>query len=97
MTKWALMKIKPSKSQRLSIRKGMRDDRTVFSAGGEKIPLLAEQPIRSLGREYTSELSDRQIGRVIQKQLREGLMKINSSQLPGKLKRVSTSSHSVSG
>ncbi|KAL7836380.1 hypothetical protein AOLI_G00276640 [Acnodon oligacanthus] len=83
---WARMKIKPSKSRSLSIRKGVRDDRTMLSAGGEKIPLLADQPIRSLRREYTSELSDRQMGRRVQKQLREGLMKINSSQLPGKLK-----------
>ena len=76
------MKIKPAKSRSLSIRKGVRDDRTVFSAGGEKIPLLAEQPIRSLGREYTSELSDRQMGRTAQKQLREGLARIDNSQLP---------------
>lgn len=39
----------------------MRDNRTLFSAGGEKIPLLAEQLIGSLGREYTSVLSDRQM------------------------------------
>ncbi len=80
------MKIKPSKSRSLSIRKGVRDDRTVFTAGGEKIPLLKEQPVRSLGREYTPELSDRQMGKLVQKQLREGLEKIDSSQLPGKLK-----------
>nr|XP_061819532.1 uncharacterized protein LOC133608354 [Nerophis lumbriciformis] len=83
---WARMKIKPAKSRSLSIRKGVRDDRTVFTAGGEKIPLLAEQPIRSLGREYTAELSDRQMGRVVQKQLKEGLVRIDGSQLPGKLK-----------
>ena len=82
LTVWARMKIKPAKSRSLSIRKGVRDDRTVFSAGGEKIPLLAEQPIRSLGREYTSELSDRQMGRTAQKQLREGLARIDNSQLP---------------
>ncbi len=86
LTAWARLKIKPSKSRSLSIRKGVRDDRTIFTAGGEKIPLLAEQPIRSLGREYTTELSDRQMGRMVQKQLREGLTRIASSQLPGKLK-----------
>ena len=86
LTVWARMKIKPAKSRSLSIRKGVRDDRTVFTAGGENIPLLAEQPIRSLGREYTSELSDRQMGRTVQKQLREGLARIDNSQLPGKLK-----------
>ncbi len=55
--------------------KGLRDDRTVFTAGGEKVPLLKEQPVRSLGREYTPELSDRQMGKLVQKQLREGLEK----------------------
>lgn len=86
LTLWARMKIKPSKSRSLSIRKGVRSDRTVFMAGGEKIPLLAEQPIRSLGRQYTSELSDRQMGRLVQKQLTDGLARIDNSQLPGKLK-----------
>ncbi len=86
LIQWARMKIKPSKSRSLSIRKGVRDDRTEFTAGGEKIPLLKEQSVRSLGREYTSELSDRQMGKLVQKQLREGLEKIDSSQLPGKLK-----------
>ncbi len=80
------MKIKPSESRSLSIRKRVRDDRTVFTAGGEKLPLLKEQSVRSLGREYTPELSGRQMGKLVQKQLREGLEKINSSQLPGKLK-----------
>ncbi len=86
LIQWARMKIKPSKSRSLSIRKGVRDDKKVFTAGGEKIPLLKEQSVRSLGREYTSELSDRQMGKLVQKQLREGLEKIDSSQLPGKLK-----------
>ncbi len=69
LIKWARMKIKPSKSRSLSIRKGVRDDMTVFTAGGEKIPLLKEQSVRSLGREYTQELSDRQMGKLVQKQL----------------------------
>lgn len=86
LTAWARMKIKPAKSRSLSIRKGVRDDSTVFTAGREKIPLLAEQPIRSLGREYTPKLSDRQMGRTVQKQLKEGLARIDSSQFPGKLK-----------
>ncbi len=36
LMQWARMKIKPSKSRSLSIRKGARDDRTMFTAGGEK-------------------------------------------------------------
>ncbi len=45
-----------------------------------------EQSVRSLGREYTSELSDRQMGKLVQKQLREGIEKIDNRLLPGKLK-----------
>lgn len=86
LTGWARMKIKLAKSRSLSIRRGVRDDRMVFTAGGEKIPLLVEQPIRSLGKEYTAELSDRQMGKMVQKQLKEGVTRIDNSQLPGKLK-----------
>lgn len=50
---WARMKIKPSKSRSLSLRRGVRNDSTIFVIGGEKIPLLSEQPIKSLGRQYT--------------------------------------------
>eukprot|EP00064_Thunnus_orientalis_P004215 superscaffoldBa00000377_g4226 len=80
------MKIKPSKSWSLLIRKGLRNNNIVFVTGGEEIPWLAEQPIRSLGRQYTSELSDRQMGRLAQKQLADGMAKIDRSQLPGKHK-----------
>ncbi len=34
LIQWARMKIKPLKSRSLSIRKGVRDDMTVFTAGG---------------------------------------------------------------
>ncbi|CAM4624187.1 unnamed protein product [Leuciscus chuanchicus] len=54
--------------------------------GGEKIPLLSEQPIKSLGRQCTAEFTDKQMGRTVMKQLSEGLAKIDLSQLPGKYK-----------
>lgn len=49
----------------------MRNDRTVFKAGGKKIPLLVEPPIWSLGKEYTAELLARQRGRL--RQMRDGM------------------------
>lgn len=64
----------------------MRTDKTVFLAGGKKIPLLSEKLIKSLGREYTADLSIQQTGRLVQKQLAHGLARIESSQLPGKHK-----------
>ena len=86
LTAWARMKIKPSKSRSLSLRRGVRNDHTTFVAGGEKIPLLCEQPIRSLGRQYSAELSDKQMGRTVTKQLMDGLARIDKSQLLGKHK-----------
>ncbi|RXN29065.1 hypothetical protein ROHU_018794 [Labeo rohita] len=83
---WARMKIKPSKSRSLSLRRGVRNDNTIFVVGGEKIPLLSEQPIKSLGRQYTADLSDKQIGKTVMKQLSDGLARIDQSQLPGKFK-----------
>ncbi len=83
---WARMKIKPAKSRSLSLRKGVRSDHTIFVAGGEEIPLLANQSVRSLGRTYTADLSDRQMGETVRKQLADGLARINQSQLPGKYK-----------
>ncbi|CAJ1071391.1 PREDICTED: uncharacterized protein LOC107738138 [Xyrichtys novacula] len=80
------MKFKPQKSRSLSLRKGERNDRVTFTIGGEVIPLIADQPIRSLGRLYTSGLSDKDMGKTILQQLSEGLSKIDSSQLLGKHK-----------
>lgn len=82
---WARIKIKPSESRSLSLRRGVRND-TIFVVSREKIPLLSEQPIKSLERQYTAELSDKQMGRTVIKQLTDGLSRIDQSQLPEKYK-----------
>lgn len=82
---WAQMRIKPSKSQSLSLRR-VRNDSTIFVVGGEKIPLLSEWPIKSLGRKYMAEVLDKQMERTVMKQLSEDLAKIDQSQLLGKYK-----------
>ncbi|KAL6468408.1 hypothetical protein MHYP_G00240850 [Metynnis hypsauchen] len=66
---WARMRIKPSKSRSLSILKGARNDLISFAVDGERIPLLAEQPVRSLGRLYTADLSDTHMPATIMQQL----------------------------
>ncbi|XP_028448018.1 uncharacterized protein LOC114564703 [Perca flavescens] len=81
---WARMKFKSQKSRSLSLRKGERTD--TFTISGEDIPRIVDQPIRSLGRLYTSGLSDKDMGKIILRQLSEGLSKIDASQLPGKYK-----------
>lgn len=85
------MKIKPAKSWSLSIRKGMRRDRIVFM-----IPLLLEQPIRTLGRDCTADLSDKQVVRLVEKQLAHSLSKTDSSRLPVKLSCGATVSNCFS-
>lgn len=81
---WARMKIKPSKSWRLYLRRGVRNDSTVI-VGERKFP-SSETPIKTLGRQYMAEFSDKQMGRVMMKRLSEILAEIDQSQLPGSYK-----------
>lgn len=55
---WARMKIKPSKSRSLSLRRGVRNNNNIFVVGGENILLASEQPSKSLGRQYSEGLTD---------------------------------------
>lgn len=73
-------------SRSLSLQKGKRNDRVTFTIGGENIPRIANQPINSLGRQYTSSVSYKEVGKTILQQLSAGLAKMDSSQLPGKYK-----------
>lgn len=84
LVSWARKMIKPSKSQSLNLQKGVKNDKTIFVAGGDKTPLLVQQPIQHMGRQYTIELSDKHLGNTIQKQLSDGLSRIDQSQIPGK-------------
>ncbi|KAJ8278106.1 hypothetical protein GJAV_G00083880 [Gymnothorax javanicus] len=87
------MRIKPAKSRNLSIRKGVRSDNISFSVDGEKIPLLVDQPVWSLGGLYTADLSDKHMAASVSFQLLDGLRKLDQSLLPGKFKVLSI--HSV--
>lgn len=81
------MKIKSAKSRSLSIRKGRQQlDSISFQVAGERIPVLAGQPIRSLGRDYTADLTDRHMADAVTNQLKEGLERINHSYLRSKYK-----------
>ena len=53
---------------------------------GERIPLLAEEPVRSVGRLYTADLSDMNMASAVKTQLQDGLHKIDQCPLPGKFK-----------
>ena len=57
-----------------------------FSIGGNSIPTVREQPVKSLGRLYDFPLTDRHRGVKVQMTSPEGLHAIEKSELPGKLK-----------
>ena len=82
---WARMKAKPKKSRSISLAKGKVQD-IHFSIGGDIIPTVREQPVKSLGRLYTIPLTDRHRGPEVEKTALEGLRAIDRSELPGKLK-----------
>lgn len=58
---WARMKVKSGRSRNLSLRKGVLQARTTFVAGGEPIPQLDEKPLQSLGRQYSADLTDKEM------------------------------------
>lgn len=89
LLKWLdkLTKVGKDENQALEVLESLDQEgskkRQHSVAGGEKIPLLAEQPIHSLGRQHTPELSDRQMERkAVQKELTKGLAKTAAS-FPG--------------
>ncbi|ONI45671.1 hypothetical protein AN642_00195 [Epulopiscium sp. SCG-B10WGA-EpuloA2] len=83
--KWAGMKIKPSKSRSISVSRGKLSDRR-FVIDEEEIPLIRENPVKSLGRWYKADLSDGEQVVQFRKDVVEGLDRIDKSGLPGKLK-----------
>ena len=82
---WTRMKAKPKKSRSISLIRGKVQD-IHFSIGGDIIPTVREQPVKSLGRLYACPLTDRHRGMEVQKTALEGLTAIDKSDLPGKLK-----------
>ncbi|CAL8271355.1 unnamed protein product [Merluccius merluccius] len=57
----------------------IRNNNISFSVNGEKIPLLVDQPVRSLERLYTADLSDKHMAAIVTSQLSDGLSKIDKA------------------
>ncbi|XP_078665283.1 uncharacterized protein LOC144907786 [Branchiostoma floridae x Branchiostoma belcheri] len=85
LTRWARMSFKPSKSRSLSLRKGKVSNQ-VFSVSNQNIPTIQQEPVKSLGRLYTSDIDDAKRSQELRKQAVEGLEAIDRCELPGKLK-----------
>ena len=82
---WARMKFRASKSRSVTFKDGKQ--RSVkFKVAGETMPTLAEKPVKSLGRLYEGNLTDRHKGVEIHKEAEEGLKTIHKTLLPGKYK-----------
>ena len=47
---WSRMKFKPKKSRSLSLRKGKVNQSINFMVGGQRIPTVSEEPVKSLRR-----------------------------------------------
>ena len=82
---WASMKIEPQKSQSISICRGKTSDRK-FVIEGEKFQTVREKPVKSLGRWYNVDLSDKDQVEQFRKDIGEGLGRMDKSGIPGKLK-----------
>ena len=53
---WCRMKFKRKKSRSLSVRKGMLDATTIFTVVNQQIPMVSQEPVRSLERWYDSSM-----------------------------------------
>ena len=82
---WARMKFKAKKSRSLTLSGGNLKDDT-FELAGEVIPTIRECPVKSLGRWYSSPITDQHRGVEIQKQVENGLEAIERTSLSGKFK-----------
>ena len=82
---WVRMKAKPKENQSISLIRGTICD-IHFSIGGNIMPTVREQPVKSLGRLYAFPLTDRHRGVEVLRTALEGLQAIEKSELHGKLK-----------
>ena len=82
---WARMKAKPKKSRSLSLVGGSVR-KIHFKIGGDKIPTVREKPLKSLGRLYSIQLTDRHWGTEVQKVASKERKSIDKTCLPGKMK-----------
>ena len=82
---WSRMKFKAKKSRSFTFRRG-KQVQVKFQIGKENIPAVKQQPVKSLGRLYQGNLTDRSQGVAIQAQAEQGLKAIATTKLPGKYK-----------
>ena len=83
---WGRMKFKAVKSRSLVIRKGQTTESFKLYVQNEEIPPIVASPIKCLGKWFDVSLHDRDNVRKIERQVEDGLKKIDSCGLPGLFK-----------
>ncbi|KAL4234862.1 hypothetical protein ACF0H5_006504 [Mactra antiquata] len=83
---WSRMKFKAAKSTSLIIKKGKTTDRFTLPVHNEEIPSITKSPIKCLGKWFDASLQDRDNVKRLVAQVKDGLKKIECSNLPGKYK-----------
>ena len=82
---WSDMKFKAKKSRSITLIKGKQSE-VRYVIGGENIPTVKEEPVKSLGRWYKAGLRDSEQGKVLKATVEKGLKAIDKTELPGKYK-----------
>jgi len=85
LIKQCKMRFKPVKRRSFSMRKRKVTPRS-YMIGGETIPTVLQQPVKSLGRMYSIPLTDRYQGKQVLRLVCDGLARIDKCGLPGKYK-----------
>ena len=62
-----------------------------YMIGGENIPTVKEEPVKSLGIWYKGALRDSEQGKLLKESVEKGLKAIDKTELPGKFKCYASS------
>lgn len=86
LTTAARMELKPSKSRSLVLKQGHVQDRFCFKISEDTIPTVTEKTVKSLGRWYRGDLTDKASVKEMINLAEEWLKALEKSGLPGKYK-----------
>ena len=85
---WARMKLKAAKSRSLVMTNSNVTERFVLRVQKEDIPSILNNPIKCLGKWFDASLQDTDNVRRLEKQVEDGLKKINSENQHALLPRI---------
>ncbi len=86
LTTAARMEFRPSKSRSLVLKQGRVQNHFRFKIGEDTIPTVTEKPVKSLGRWYRADLSDKASVKEMFNQAEKWMKALERSGLPGKYK-----------